>query len=358
MQNEDYERRINAEWVTLSAVRGMIKMASRGDIRKSTYDRSLELGGAIYPELLGDDVSLLKRDKESDTTKEFRQKAEMMSAIHNKDIKALDLVISQIQEYEELISYSKGQKADRKKTDQLKRKLRQLEKAKEELEPRAHSENQLIFRDAYNVARSVPELTKGHGYRDFELADGKVLRIRVLHPDAPEHITGADIIYERHITQENKASIVAIQYKIWDEKKLYLKNERLKKQLEKMANFLCQSGVCEPEETKSGFRFPFCSAFIRPTDRLQLVDPKYLSTGEHLPVCMINECKTIGSRGAELLEYSSIKDISVSGDMFESLFNKGKLGSRYLNYDQLIELYGDFLKDVSLGQVVIHAQEF
>ncbi|MGL5470738.1 MAG: hypothetical protein ACRDCT_21565 [Shewanella sp.] len=70
--------RLNAEWISLNAFRGLSKIASNGDMEKSTYDNALELGGSLYPELLGDDVSELKRERVSDTTKEYRQRAAYM----------------------------------------------------------------------------------------------------------------------------------------------------------------------------------------------------------------------------------------------------------------------------------------
>ena len=60
------ENRINQEWVALNAIRGIVKIASKGSMTKSTYDNSLDLGGVLYPELLGPETSVLKR--ESDPT--------------------------------------------------------------------------------------------------------------------------------------------------------------------------------------------------------------------------------------------------------------------------------------------------
>lgn len=354
---EDLDR-LNAEWISLNAFRGLSKIASRGDMLKSTYDNALELGGAMYPELLGDDVSVLKRERESDTTKEYRQKAEYISIRDEKKVEALELVKIDISEYEGLLSIAEKQSGNKSRVDQLKRKLRQLCKSEKELEPEEHSENQLIFRDAYNVERVIPALTKGKGYRDFELPNGKVMRLRVLHPDKIEHITGADLIYERHNPSNETVAIVAVQYKIWKKRKLYLSDERMLGQVKKMKSFLCDKDVCCAKEDESEYRFPCCSAFLRPTDKLQKPDQKFLSTGEHLPICKIDQCKSIGTRGAELLEYENIKDISLSSEMFEFLFNKGKIGSKELTYDQLEELYSDFLVKSSGDQVVVYAQEF
>ncbi|MDF1830638.1 hypothetical protein [Cycloclasticus pugetii] len=100
------------------------------------------------------------------------------------------------------------------------------------------------------------------------------------------------------------------------------------------------------------------TAFLRPTDKLQKPDQAFISTGEHLPICKIEQCASKGVRGADVLEYKNIKDISLSSEMFEFLFNKGKIGSKELNYTELEELYGKFIGDASTQRVVVYAQEF
>lgn len=355
MATEDIDR-LNAEWISLNAFRGLTKIASGGDMVKSTYDNALQLGGEVYPELLGDEVSLLKRERESDTTKEYRQKAELCTIRDKKEVRAFDLVSSDISEYEGLLSIAEASK-NNQKVDQLKRKLAQLYKAKKELDPEDHSENQLIFRDAYNASRVIPTIATGHAHRDFELPSGKVLRLRVLHPDKVEHITGADLIYERHNPENETVSIVAVQYKIWKNRKLYLTDKRMLGQIDKMKTFLCDRTICDSALNEHGYRFPCCAAFIRPTDKLQKADQKFLSTGEHLPICKIEDCTTKGERGASVLEYERIKEISLSSEIFEFLFNKGKIGSREMAYSELVDLYSDFLDEASKERVIVYAQE-
>ncbi|WP_324648565.1 hypothetical protein [Aeromonas dhakensis] len=350
------EERINQEWITLNAIRGMTKIASKGSMTKSTYDNALDLGGALYPDLLGPENSLLKRDRESDTTKEYRQKAELKSIRDGYNISALDLVLTDIEDYESLIATAQINK-DEKRIDQLKRRLAQLNTAKKELDMDAHSENQLIFRDAYNVDRDLPELSKGHAHRDLQLPDGNYLRLRVLHPEKTEYITGADIIYERHNNETGTVSIVIVQYKIWTDKKLYLSDDRMKCQIEKMRAFVCNKEICQQNSEKE-YRFPCCSGFIRPTDKLQKSDQKFISSGEHLPICQIEKCKSKGPQGADILEYERIKDTSLSSELFEHLFNRGKIGSRNLTYQELKELYADAAIINAHDTVVIYAQEF
>jgi len=353
-----HQDRINQEWIALNAIRGMVKIASKGSISKSTYDNSLDLGGALYPELLGPESSVLKRERESDTTKEYRQKAELQSIKYNEEIKALDLVLSDLEEYESLISIAKLKKDDKKRTEQLKRKLGQLQKSKSELEVKPHSENQLIFRDAYNVERNLPELSKGHAHKDFQLPDGNNLRLRVLHPDRPEHITGADIIYERHNKSTNKVSIVVVQYKIWDERKMYMSDQRMIDQIDKMKKFTCSQNICCQNKDDNTYRFPCCSGFLRPTDKLQNADQKFISSGEHLPICKIDACISTGERGGLLLEYEKMKEVSLSTELFEDLFNRGKIGSRELSFDELKLMYENASVIDSSDTVVIYAQEF
>lgn len=354
----DNERRIDAEWITLNAMRGLTKIASHGDMEKSTYDNALDLGGELYPELLGPDASILKRERELDITKEYRQKSRLRSLRDGADISALELIIADIEELEGLLAIAKSEKGNRQRVDQLKRRLATLIKGRKELEPKKHTENQLIFRDAYNAERELPSLASGQGYRDFELPNSKILRVRVLHPDSPEHISGADIIYERHCRESEMVSIVAVQYKIWEKRKLYLTDPRMQDQLEKMRGFLCDKKVCESKAEDVGFRFPCCAAFLRPTDRLQKPDQKFLSCGEHIPICRIEECSSETERGAKVLEYDNMRDVSLSNETFEFLFNSGKIGSDWLEQEELYQLYQYALVNAPEDRVVVYAQEF
>lgn len=350
--------RIDAEWIALNAFRGLTKIASKGDMAKSTYDNALDLGGALYPELLGPETSVLRRDRESDTAKEYRQKAQLKSIKKSESIDPVSLVQADIAEIKDLLSIAEKNKNDRTRVDQLKKKVGQLVAAENEMSPVTHTENQLIFRDAYNIERNLPAIQSGKGSRDFQLPDGNVLRVRVLHPDTPEHVSGADIIYERHSPTEEKASIVAVQYKIWNDKVLRLTDTRMIKQLERLNKFMCENGMCSQDKPDNTYRFPCCAAFLRPTDKLQKADQKYFSTGEHLPICRIGECKTETVRGKPALEYHKMRNVSLSSEMFEYLFNKGKIGSRLLGYDELKKLYADYLIESAEDNVVIYAQEF
>ena len=345
--------RVEAEWTAINAFREIIRIGARGDSSKATYFHALNLGGELYPELLGDDVSLLKRGQESDLAREYRQRAQAKRLQTGKEICPLDLIREEIQDVRGMLTI-----AERKeKTDRLKRRLTLLDRAEIELDPQKHSENELIFRDAYNVERNVPEIGQGKGYRDFELPDDNVLRLRVFHPDKPEHISGADIIYERHSANSDKVFLAAVQYKIWRDKVLPISDTRMQSQIERLKKHFCRAGLCEGDNSKE-YRFPFCAAFLRPTDQLQAQDQRFHSTGEHIPVCKIDECTTEGARGGKLLEYDNIRSVSLAYDVFEDLFNRGKIGSRGLSYAQVAEKYQEFEALTQRDRLLIHAQDF
>lgn len=182
--------------------------------------------------------------------------------------------------------------------------------------------------------------------------------MRVLHPDKPEHVTGADVLYEKHNPDAQEASIVAVQYKIWEQRTLRLTDPRTQEQLQKLQTFTCAAGLCWSGTQDNSFRFPHCAAFLRPTDRLQRSDQKLLSSGEHLPICKIEFCTTKTDRGTPVLEYNTIRGTSLAGEAFEYLFTAGKVGSRMLSYDELTELYEKFEVAANREHVIIHAQEF
>jgi hypothetical protein len=351
--------RLDAEWLTLSAIREMTKLAAKGDVKLSTYDRVLDFGAELYPELLGRETSLLRRFRESDTAAEFRQIAHLRSLKENRVVKPDDLIRKEINEVKDLLEFEERQgNATSARVDRVNKKLHRLIDAASELETLPHTENQLIFRDCIAVGDGLPQLKGRRAHRDFRLPDGNVLRVRVLHPDKPEHVTGADIIYERHVPGRKLASVIAVQYKIWEKRSLSLSDPRLHRQLSRLKAFLCDNGACAAGSEESTYRFPFCAAFLKPCDKLQHPDQALVSSGEHLPICMIDKYKSKTKQRAAVLEYANIHDVSLNSAMFELLFNRGKIGSRTIPYFELAKLYAKHLVERDEDSVIIHAQEF
>jgi hypothetical protein len=125
-----------------------------------------------------------------------------------------------------------------------------------------------------------------------------------------------------------------------------------------LGDFTCKANLCVNTDNHNHFRFPFCAAFLRPTDRLQNPDQKLISSGEHLPICQIAYCSRDGVKGAKLLRYEDVRKVSLSQDVFEHLFSKGKIGSRLLSYVELANLYEKFEVMTDRDRILIHAQDF
>jgi hypothetical protein len=346
------QQRLDSEWLAASALRELIHLATEGDGSKATYPQAMALGEKVLPGLLGPD-SLLKRGQESDVAAEYRQRARAKAMISGKDVSPIELLSADIAEYEALVQSVRNEQ----RVTELKRRLTRMQRALRELDTTRHNETELIFRDARHVTRKLPEIGSGQGHHDFALSNRNVLRIRVFHPDQQEHISGADVLYERHNSQARTANIVAVQYKIWEDKLLYLNDARMQRQLTRMKAFFCDTGVCQATSKDQFFRFPHCSAFLRPTDRLQDPSQRLASSGEHIPICEIAKIKSAGPRGADVLSYEKIRESSLSQDEFQGLFTTGKLGSRTLTYQELTDLYRRLdLSDPE--RLLIHAQDF
>jgi hypothetical protein len=165
------QQRLNSEWLATNAFRDVIDLATEGDSNKATYAQAIALGGQVVPALLGED-SLLKRAHEGDLTREYRQKAQARGLLSGKEVSPLALVNADIGEYERLVKTSRN----RKETDELNRKLGKMRVAQKELDATKHSEHELIFQDANNVSRQLPEIGAGQGFRDYKLPGCSFMR--------------------------------------------------------------------------------------------------------------------------------------------------------------------------------------
>jgi hypothetical protein len=359
MNFQNDNEQLNTEWITISALSEAIRIAVKGD-KRSTYEQILKLSKELYPQLFNINNSLLLQEQESDIAIEYRQKAEAKRIIEqDKSIKAIDIITDDIKQLKVYIRVSES-KDNENQTDKLKRKLISLEKAQIELDEEAYTENDILLRDVYDVDRmSLLKMDGGKKFRDFKISDNRILRIRLLHPDKPEHITGADIIYEHHNVKENKIRLSAIQYKLWSKKQLSY-DERMMKQIDKLSNLFCNT-ICNCSNDNE-YRFPTCSAFLRPTDKIQKANQRLLSTGEHIPICKIDSLWEEGRvyRGEPSkpkLTYNGIKKVSVSGKVFEQLFKEGKIGSKEFDAYEIEDFYKNNNIFNLRERVIIHAQE-
>lgn len=347
----DLQQRLVAEWVTANGLREAFAIA-RGNLGPPTYQQTLAVGGQVDPLLFGRQNSVLVAAQESAGAREHRQRAQAQSLRDGIYVDPIELVEGEIREYESLVDLDEDALSD---TRLLKRKLESLREVHQELQSRKHSENQLIFRDAYRVERKLPYSDSGRNYRQFDVGNGRILRLRVLHPDKPEHIIGADLVYEHYNVAEEKVRVAAIQYKIWDGKTLY-SDERMLEQLGKLTHAFCDGKICSGSPAE--YRLPYCAAFLRPTDNLQEPDSRLISTGQHIPVCVVRRIWQDTGRGHQKLTSTAIRGQAVTHRLFEELFNNNMLGSRWLTYTELEDIYRETKILDPDERVIIHAQQF
>ncbi len=338
--------RLDAEWVVVNALRELAGIASRG-ATSPTYEQALALGARVAPELLAPVNSILAQQQESQRAREYVQKAQAKSVLEGRDVTPIELLDNDITELNELLKT----KVER---DQLEKRWLELQQVRQELSLTPHTETQVIFHDYYSE-RDLPLSGQGRNYREFLLPADRALRVRVLHPDPPEHSTGADLIYEQYSVRKRRVRLAAIQYKIWQDRKLYKEN-RLQEQLDKLRHTFCEKGLCQGNvET---YRLPYCAAFLRPTDKLQLPIKRFISSGYHIPVCVVEKAWQVTRRGGQKLVHGAFRSEAVTQRLFEELFNNNMLGSRWLTYEELEQLYRTSGVMSHDERIIIHAQDF
>jgi len=121
---------------------------------------------------------------------------------------------------------------------------------------------------------------------------------------------------------------------------------------------LCSGGFCHGSHGKNystkQFRFPYCSAFLRPTSNKASVNSKLISSGYHLRVCDVLAKKQTENK----LTKDSIKQTSLTQNTFEELFTIGKVGSRWIDIEDLDNFYKNINLPFHSDTIRIHAQQF
>jgi hypothetical protein len=351
-----YQQRLDAEWLALNAVREMLGIANRGGA-DSTYLDALAIGRKAAPQLFDPQYSLIAAGQEPPLVREYRERAKAKSIVDGQEVSPLELLDGDLSSDELLLKAGGGS------YDQLKRSVAALRRARDWFQERVFSEHKLISRDVYTAHR--PELPNPprpmDNYIEFALPFNRALRIRLLHPDKPEYSTGADLVYEICEEDDRLARIAFVQYKIWDGQTLrFSEAGSLPDQLRRLEDLCCKSGLCtSPDSTEppSSYRLPHCTAFLRPTDRLQRADATLISSGVHVPVC-VTLTMTLSSMGGRILRKDPIRSSSVSQRIFEELFNRNMLGSRWLSYEEVEDLYKTHSILERDQTIIVHAQEF
>lgn len=356
------KQRLQAEWTGAIALRDTLNIAYR---QPPTYQQTIAYGGQLS-NLYNPEQSLLLRGYESPEAREYREKAKAFSLAEGKEVTPLEIIDREIQENDNLLQVMKNNKQDATIFEKRKRKLRNI---REEFSFERYVEGQLIERDVFQAPRNLPISKQGKDYKEFVLPHKRALRIRMLHPNKPEQITGADVIYELYTEDGQEAYITAVQYKLFDDNNtLYSESDpRLAEQLKKMKRQFCDANICETptQVQQASIRFPsYCSAFLRVSEKLQPANIHFVSSGNYIPVCRLEEFweKTLtGNKKLSLDNIRKFKDDrsnSVPHGMFEEAVKNRMIGSRRLGINEIEELYREFKILKSEEHIIIHAQDY
>lgn len=340
---------LDTNWAMANALRELIKIARHGSI-EATYRQAIALGEELCPEF-APEQRMLHGARETDNARYIRQRAEAATILKGEMVTPMEIV-------EQMIADEKRNHFVNPDGGLITRRLGHLEAVREELKPKATTEHQVIFRDVFRAERELPITREGKNSVQYRIDEHRAVRIRVLHPDKPEHKLGADLIYEHLDTDRKVARVAHVQYKIWNKKFLY-QDERMAGQCKKLQRMACNDGMCKSSfVTGTDYRLPNCAAFIRPTDRLQSPDAMMVSSGYHIPLCVVQKLTENQTTARKSIKKTSFEGKSLSHKTFEELFNSQMVGSIEIGFDQLQDFYDSIHVFDYEDTILIHAQEF
>ncbi len=347
---EENDRR-DIAFQLVNALREVVSISKKLN-QPISYEQTLDLIQDLNPEIYDSVTVLMDRKNENDWVKYYKELADAQST-ESMEINPIDLIQKDLNELNN-IALNKGNKRF------LNKRIRDYKNAIEYFQPRKISEHKILNRDVYIAEREDLKIRnkiyEREEFIDYKLDNNNVLRIRLLHPDNAENILGADLIYEHLDTKSGYVRFLHMQYKTWNNKSLNFKAGSLDAQIDKMEKNLCRSGFCSSTEgSKSAkkYRLPYCSAFLRPTSKLQSSDSKMVSTGLHIPICEVKKIM----ENEKSLSKENVKGRNISYKIFDELFNSKMIGSRWLTYEEHTKFYEDRnLLDVD-NIIRLHAQE-
>lgn len=345
------ETRRNEAFIIIAAVRELLTIAKESE-QIEPYKRAIRLVAEAFPESYSQMASLLRTQNENELVKYFEEKAELQSENDGIKIHPIDLVNTEIRELETLLR-------SRTKNSTVKTRLIRLRACREQMNPRYLPEDKSIKRDFSLTDRRgsdffLKKLYATDTHSDFLLPNDKILRLRLLHPDSGERATGADLIYERFDLKGQRVRFVHLQYKTFDNNdRVYFSQGNLKAQINKINDNLCANAFCKSGISDTKFRFPNCSGFLRPTDRIQSPDSKLMTSGYHMPICRVKEL----INAQKQIDKDMLRSECVTHKIFEELFNKDLIGSKWISIDELEKFYASKQIVANLDTIRVHAQE-
>lgn len=351
-KSAEEDSRRNDAFKFLIAMREALSMAKRSP-QPVPYKRTRDLLYDFSPELHAEISELITKRNPSDLVKYYTQKAELLSSEKGEIIFPEVLIEDDLKAEQKLLEFGDN-------VTLIKRRIFELQSALEHFQPEDISENFILNHDFSLVSRHrffEKGLYNNAKVKDYKLPGNRILRLRLLHPDKAERIIGSDLVYEQFDLKTEKVRFIHLQYKTWNSNVLYFSQGNVIDQIDKLNDNICASGYCingEGEKHSSlNYRFPYCSAFLRPTSYLTKPDSTLVSTGVHIPICMVKRIK----ENSPKIDMTNTKGRSIGNKNFEDLFVDNHLGSRWISFDQLENFYNEKGINSETGRIRVHAQE-
>ena len=350
-RSADEDSRRNDAFKFLIAMREALSIAKRGS-QPVPYKKTRDLIHDFSPKLHEEISELITKRNPSDLVKYYTQKAEVLSKDRGEEVKPETIIESDLDEDKRLLELGEN-------VGLIRRRIYELQTALEHFQPEDISENFILNHDFSLVNRHrffEKQIYDDAKVKDYKLTGNRVMRMRLLHPDKAERIIGSDLVYEQFDLKNEKVRFIHLQYKTWNSKVLYFSQGNVLDQIEKLHNNICLSGYCmnsNNERHSSNYRFPYCSAYLRPTSYLTKPDSTLISTGTHIPICMVRKIKEHDVK----LNKKNTKGKSIGNRIFEELFVNNHIGSRWISIDKLEQFYQDKGINSATGRIRVHAQE-
>ena len=345
------EEKANTAFQIVTAMRDVLNVALKTSY-VPTYEKSIAYIKDISPTIYKSIINHLPDKNESDLVKRFKEQAASEVNYENEDAlnaRAVQFIQNEIDICDSTIQSVKDTRASKTYKKQLKAALKSFE-------TRTLSEHQLLNHDFYIAnSKEFKLIDEEVDRKDYRLPNGKILRMYLAHPNVVEHILGVDVIYECYDLKLNLVRFAHLQYKTWKTMSLSF-DERENKQLERMKSNVCSCNHCQVPDayaSTSPYRFPYCSAFVRPTNKILPKGSKMKTMGDHIPLCKLNELRVNNNN----ILKSSIQEISLTQNVFEEAFNKFHVGSRWMPIGDLEEFYAKRKLMELAGNVRLIAQE-
>jgi len=333
------EEKANTAFQIVTGMRDILNIALKGTY-VPTYEKAIAYLKDVSPNIYNAILAHLPDRNESDLAQRFREEAEAElegddpSQLQIDDI-AIRNINSAIDHCDAIIQKNSGASKDVKANKSYKR---QLIKARKSFITRDLNEHEILMHDFNAVDRPGFSLIDAEFDRkDYRMDDGKVLRIYIGHPNKIEQTLGVDVIYECYDLTLGMVRFANLQYKTW--KLLHLDfDEREERQLRRLKDNNCSCNHCElptAYASTSPYRFPYCAAFIRPTNKVMAKGSKMKTMGDHIPLCKLDELRNSGSAVSKYV----IQANSLTQQSFEEAFNKFHVGSRWMQIGDLEQFY-------------------